>query len=297
MWRAIGCTLLLVAATLGAGCAAPPQEHFFMMAYLPPLDPPALQRQPYTLKLRPLEISLAYDRDKIVYRYSQFEFEYYHYQLWAVRPQKMITDLLRRHLEKAGVFDRIVLAYTEHRPDFEISGEILAIEELDSGDSWFAHLAMSFRMTRYRSDRVVWSYEFDRKKPVHNKAPVYVVKALSEIFESEATKIGFEANKLKSFEVEETRGIAVRVVVDGAECDYHLSQCDELEAAGIQPRRHYSSGIMHHKFLVIDGRVLVTGSANWTWSADNENDENIVILEHADLASRFTEEFERLYGG
>jgi PmbA protein len=39
----------------------------------------------------------------------------------------------------------------------------------------------------------------------------------AEVFEidSEATKIGFEANKLKSFEVQETQGLATRVVVDG----------------------------------------------------------------------------------
>jgi PmbA protein len=39
----------------------------------------------------------------------------------------------------------------------------------------------------------------------------------AEVFEiqSEATKIGFEANKLKSFEVEETQGVAARVVADG----------------------------------------------------------------------------------
>jgi len=39
----------------------------------------------------------------------------------------------------------------------------------------------------------------------------------AEVFEidSEATKIGFEANKLKSFKVEETQGAAVRVLVDG----------------------------------------------------------------------------------
>lgn len=39
----------------------------------------------------------------------------------------------------------------------------------------------------------------------------------AEVFEiqSEATKIGFKANKLKSFEVEETQGVATRVIVDG----------------------------------------------------------------------------------
>ena len=192
-WRSYAALLALVVA---AGCGAAPREHFFMMAYLPPLEQKEVFKHPYTLRLKPMDISLAYDKEKIVYRYSQFEFEYYHYQLWAVKPQKMISDLLRRYLTASGCFDRVVASFTEHKPDFELSGEILAIEELDSGDAWFAHLAMSLRLTRYRSNNVLWSYEFDEKKPVHNKAPVYVVKALSELFEAQAGKM---VSELESF--------------------------------------------------------------------------------------------------
>jgi len=187
--------LLALLPLLALACASAPKEHYFMMAYLPPFERTAVVKHPYTLRLKSPDISLAYDKEKIVYRYSQFEFEYYHYQLWAVKPQKMVADLLRRYITDAGCFERVVTQFTEHKPDFELTGEILAIEELDSGDAWFAHLAINLRLTRYRSDRVVWTYGFDEKKPVHNKAPVYVVKALSEIFEEQAVKAIADLNQ------------------------------------------------------------------------------------------------------
>jgi cardiolipin hydrolase len=52
---------------------------------------------------------------------------------------------------------------------------------------------------------------------------------------------------------------------------------------------------MHHKFLVIDGRLLITGSFNWTRQAIIGNNENLVITDHADLVSAYCQEFDRLW--
>ena len=59
--------------------------------------------------------------------------------------------------------------------------------------------------------------------------------------ESEATEIGFEANKMKSFNVEETRGIAARVVVDGRlgfAASSDLAATDKLVANVLESARH-----------------------------------------------------------
>jgi phosphatidylserine/phosphatidylglycerophosphate/cardiolipin synthase-like enzyme len=53
---------------------------------------------------------------------------------------------------------------------------------------------------------------------------------------------------------------------------------------------------MHHKVIVIDDDVVITGSFNFSASADKSNDENMVILRNADIARRFEEEFQRVYG-
>jgi PmbA protein len=65
----------------------------------------------------------------------------------------------------------------------------------------------------------------------------------AEVFEieSEATKIGFEANKIKSFIVEETRGIAARAVVDGRlgfAASSDLNAQDKLVANVLESARH-----------------------------------------------------------
>lgn len=54
---------------------------------------------------------------------------------------------------------------------------------------------------------------------------------------------------------------------------------------------------MHQKFTVIDHKVVLTGSYNWTVSADSFNDENLLLFRAAGpLAEEYRKEFFRLWG-
>jgi len=181
------CLLLLVAAM--AGCSSVPDYTYFTMAYsLLPDEEVSAKPLADSLRIRDLEIAPAYDKDKMVYRFSPYQFQYYNYMLWAVKPNKMVTELIVRQLEHSGLFEVVSRDYGDDRPEFEMTGTLEAIEELDSGTEWYAHLAFSLRISRFRDDRVVWSHRVDAKKRVYNKAPVYVVKALSELMETEMDK-------------------------------------------------------------------------------------------------------------
>ncbi len=174
---------MLVLVALALGCASVPDFTYFTMAYslLPHRD--KQQTIAESLRVDDLDITPAYDKDKIVYRFSPYQFQYYNYMLWAVKPNKMVTGLVVRHLEHSGLFKAVSRDYGDTRPQYEMSGVLESIEELDSGNEWFAHIAFTLRMTRFRSDTVIWSYRVDKKKRVYNKEPVYVVKALSELME------------------------------------------------------------------------------------------------------------------
>ncbi len=54
-------------------------------------------------------------------------------------------------------------------------------------------------------------------------------------------------------------------------------------------------GLMHNKFAIIDGDVVITGSANWTASAFKINDENVLIIHRADIANAYEKEFQYLW--
>ena len=65
------------------------------------------------------------------------------------------------------------------------------------------------------------------------------------------------------------------------------------------------SGLMHHKFMVIDGQIVITGSANFTLSGihgDYSNSEtrgnvnNLLKITNSQVASLFTEEFNYMWG-
>ncbi|NXS71374.1 PLD6 hydrolase, partial [Pandion haliaetus] len=91
------------------------------------------------------------------------------------------------------------------------------------------------------------------------------------------------------------RGVRVRVVTDAQYMGLQGSQIGLLRQAGIQVRHDQENGYMHHKFAVVDGRVLITGSLNWTTQAIQNNRENVLVVEGAEYVKPFLDEFERIW--
>jgi phosphatidylserine/phosphatidylglycerophosphate/cardiolipin synthase-like enzyme len=54
---------------------------------------------------------------------------------------------------------------------------------------------------------------------------------------------------------------------------------------------------LHHKFGVVDGKTVITGSHNWSEAANRANDETLLVIESATVAAHFEREFDRLYQG
>jgi phosphatidylserine/phosphatidylglycerophosphate/cardiolipin synthase-like enzyme len=52
---------------------------------------------------------------------------------------------------------------------------------------------------------------------------------------------------------------------------------------------------MHHKVLIIDERIVVTGSYNFSASAEKRNDENTLVIHNPEVAALFLAEYERVY--
>jgi phosphatidylserine/phosphatidylglycerophosphate/cardiolipin synthase-like enzyme len=91
------------------------------------------------------------------------------------------------------------------------------------------------------------------------------------------------------------RGVRVRIVTDNDKAWDAGSDIQRLSAAGVPVRIDVSEFHMHHKFAIFDGAVLVTGSYNWTRSAAESNEENLVVLEHAGALQQFQHVFDGLW--
>ena len=69
------------------------------------------------------------------------------------------------------------------RPDYELSGSIEAIEEYDSKELWFAHLAIRMNLTRISDGVSVYFRRFDIRKRVFEHEPEYVIREMSSLIE------------------------------------------------------------------------------------------------------------------
>lgn len=86
------------------------------------------------------------------------------------------------------------------------------------------------------------------------------------------------------------RGVDVRVIVDRSQFDrdrYDTSAVSGLAAAGIPILVDTVPGLMHDKVMIVDGREVLTGSFNYTWSAEHRNAENLLLLRDAPLAADY----------
>lgn len=96
-----------------------------------------------------------------------------------------------------------------------------------------------------------------------------------------------------------TRGVRVRLILDLGK--YEITQATrELLAELSIPYRLMSGrrgrwAKMHHKFAILDNRVALAGSYNWTVESEEENYENLMVLRERHQVEDFIEEFEALW--
>ena len=75
------------------------------------------------------------------------------------------------------------------------------------------------------------------------------------------------------------RGAKIRIITDRLMAKNKSSLVEELSDAGIPVLTNVKHKIEHNKFAVFGGRVVVTGSYNWTNNATKSNSENCLFFE------------------
>jgi len=94
------------------------------------------------------------------------------------------------------------------------------------------------------------------------------------------------------------RGSRVFGTFDEANAGDSASEYSRLRAGGVRVLTDsvpFGGRTLHEKIMVIDSSVTITGSANWSSSANYSNDENTLILTDSVIAARFHSEIVTRY--
>lgn len=179
--------LVLIGMILGLllGCSPPKETRYYLLEYVPQPSQERLARGPWPARVRLKDFSIAeaYRRNQIVYRASAHEMRFYNYELWAVKPEYLVTDMLFRHFRDARMFQELTRSVEQEEADYILKGEVTALEEYDNEDQWYAHLALAMSLQNSRTLEVVWSHTWDYRKKVQRQEPVFVVRELSVLLE------------------------------------------------------------------------------------------------------------------
>jgi len=161
---------------------------YYLLEYQPSQKNELLQLDspiPSRIQVMNFKIPRSYDSIRIIARFSSHQINYYRYNLWAVRPQVAVADMLVQHINAYHLFKDCQREYLEERPDYEITGEINQIERFDSEEYSAAHLKMRLDFYEYDSKERVVTHQFDREVPIPTESMTIFAKAVSDIVEQE----------------------------------------------------------------------------------------------------------------
>jgi phosphatidylserine/phosphatidylglycerophosphate/cardiolipin synthase-like enzyme len=128
-----------------------------------------------------------------------------------------------------------------------------------------------------------------------------VLKALVPLLESAQKSIyfltySFTSNQLGDIVREKAEeGLIIAGVMDEEQVKSNQgTEFDPFRQADLDVRIDGVAGLMHHKVFIIDQKIVAFGSYNFSQSAEERNDENLIIVYNPVIAQQFVEEFERV---
>lgn len=107
----------------------------------------------------------------------------------------------------------------------------------------------------------------------------------------------FTANQLGEIVRQKAEaGLTISGVMDDEQVRSNQgTEFDPFRQADLDVRIDGIDGLMHHKVFIIDEKIVVFGSYNFSQSAEQRNDENLLIIYDPVIAEQFLFEFQRVH--
>lgn len=88
-------------------------------------------------------------------------------------------------------------------------------------------------------------------------------------------------------------GLEVKGVFEAFGSTYSSSELGKFWCANVPVRQDGNGSFLHHKVIIIDNSIVITGSLNFSTNADDSNEENVLILDNPEIAALYIQEFEK----
>jgi len=213
-----------------------------------------------------------------------------HNKFWIFDGQIVWTG--STNITENGVFDQ------DNNTIVVQSAELAAIYEREFQEMWDGKFGprspstLDEQVVTVNGSRIV--VIFTSEDPALENAIVPIVKS--------ATKsIRFLAFSFTDYPLADTMsqrfkaGVDVAGVFEKVGSETEAAELRTLMCRSVPVKQDGNSGFLHHKVIVVDERIVITGSLNFSTNAEESNDENVIIIDNAEIARLYLQEFERVW--
>ena len=90
-------------------------------------------------------------------------------------------------------------------------------------------------------------------------------------------------------------GVDVAGVFEKVGSETEAAELRTLMCRSVPVKQDGNPGFLHHKVIVVDERIVITGSLNFSTNAEENNDENVIIIDNPEIARLYLQEFDRVW--
>ena len=160
-----------------AACAAAPDVRYFRVEYPLP-GPSGSSPLPLTLGIVRLRAPEPYHQERIIYRTSPYQVQYYVRERWESPPVDMVNDRLFDQFARSGRFQRVVSWRQGEAPAYRLEPRLRRFEEVDEGDAWYGLVELEYELLD-RDGRSLLREVASQRVRVEVRNPEGTVEALS----------------------------------------------------------------------------------------------------------------------
>lgn len=170
--------IVLFAVLLIFGCFSSPYKRYFQIN-IESVNSIDTKKDKTIVLIKDININEFYDDYRLVYRTSPYELNYYSYEFWIIKPDKLIRKAIVNYQNNDGFI--FVNGFSDKRPRYYIEVKIDAIEETDKEKTWFGRLAMEFNLYDFNTGKYLLNYKFDDKMRLGRQKIEFLPKVISRI--------------------------------------------------------------------------------------------------------------------
>lgn len=150
-------TCLLCITWLFCGCANIPLTHYY--TFQPDIEKKAETRSPkypYIVTIDAFEADVPYQQDKIVFRTSPYEVNFYEYHKWLRLPEELVTEQVFKLVSAAGMFQNVHTQAFESYSDYIIRGRIKMFDQWYREGTSSVRVRLEYHLIATQEEHTIW---------------------------------------------------------------------------------------------------------------------------------------------